>query len=130
VGEPPDDLDSETLWIENKSDLAPPCRKGQQDHLISVRTGHGMGELFASLEEQVRQMAANGESATLIRARHKQVTASCLENLLRASALSDDHLELMAEALRAAAYDIGRLTGRIDVEEILDSIFREFCIGK
>jgi tRNA modification GTPase len=130
VGEPPDDLDSETLWIENKSDLAFPRATGQADHRLSVKTGQGMAELFASLEERVRMMAANGESATLIRSRHKQVTASCVENLLRASALSGDHLELMAEALRAAAYDIGRLTGRIDVEEILDSIFREFCIGK
>ena len=82
------------------------------------------------LEDRVRKMAAGGESATLIRSRHKQITTSCVENLLRASALSADRLELMAEALRAAAYDMGRLTGRIDVEEILDAIFREFCIGK
>ena len=89
-----------------------------------------MAEFFSTLEERVLKMAAHGESATLIRSRHKQVTASCVENLLRASALSADHLELMAEALRAAAYDIGRLTGRIDVEEILGAIFAEFCIGK
>jgi tRNA modification GTPase len=49
---------------------------------------------------------------------------------VQASAVSADHLEVMAECLRAAAYDLGRLTGRIDVEEILDAVFREFCIGK
>jgi tRNA U34 5-carboxymethylaminomethyl modifying GTPase MnmE/TrmE len=130
ISSPPEDLDSETLWIGNKSDVAASAQNSGARHLISVKTGQGMPELFASLEQYVLDMAANGESATLIRSRHKQVTASCVENLLRASAVSADHLELMAEALRAAAYDLGRLTGRIDVEEILDSIFREFCIGK
>ena len=130
IAEPPDDLDSETLWIGNKSDLAREGSISRADHQLSAKTGQGMAEFFASLERRVLDMAANGESATLIRTRHKQVAASCIENLLRASAISADHLELMAEALRAAAYDMGRLTGRIDVEEILDAIFREFCIGK
>jgi len=128
--DPPGDLDSVTLWIENKSDLASPVPVSRADHRLSAKTGEGMAEFFAKLEQRVLEMAANGDSATLIRSRHKQVTASCVENLLRASAISPDHLELMAEALRAAAYDMGRLTGRIDVEEILDAIFREFCIGK
>jgi tRNA modification GTPase len=128
--DPPRDLDSETLWIENKSDLAERVGPDGADHRISVKTGQGMAAFFASLERRVALMAAAGESATLIRSRHKQITASCVENLLRASAISADHLELMAEALRAAAYDMGRLTGRIDVEDVLDAIFREFCIGK
>jgi tRNA modification GTPase len=130
AAEPPEDLDSETLWIANKSDLDFPAANDRADHRVSAKTGQGMAEFFADLEERVRRMAANGESATLIRSRHKQVTASCVENLLRASALSGDQLELLAEALRAAAYDMGRLTGRIDVEEILGAIFAEFCIGK
>jgi tRNA modification GTPase len=129
-GNPPEDLDTDALWIENKSDLVSFGRRAGARHHISVKTGQRMAEFFASLEQLVVKMAANGESATLIRARHKQVTASCVENLMRASALSADQLELMAEALRAAAYDLGRLTGRIDVEEILDAIFRDFCIGK
>jgi tRNA modification GTPase len=125
------ELDSETLWIENKSDLLSPAAAVQPPHhRVSVKTGEGMAAFFSNLERLVLQRAANGESATLIRTRHKQITASCVENLLRASALSAEQLELMAEALRAAAYDIGRLTGRIDVEEILDAVFREFCIGK
>ena len=127
---PPADLDSETLWIENKSDLAGNPGATEAQHRISAKTGAGMAAFFAALEERVLHMAANAESATLIRSRHKQIITSCVENLLRASAQSADHLELMAEALRAAAYDMGRLTGRIDVEDVLDSIFREFCIGK
>ena len=127
---PPSDLDSETLWIENKSDLGPQAGVSKAQHRISARTGAGMAGFFAVLEERVLHRAANSESATLIRSRHKQITASCVENLLRASVISADHLELMAEALRAAAHDMGRLTGRIDVEDVLDAIFREFCIGK
>jgi tRNA modification GTPase len=130
AGSPPENLDSDTLWIENKSDLGLSASMYQADHRLSVKTGEGMAKLFASLEERVCRRAANGESATLIRSRHKQVTASCLENLMRAAAISGEHLELMAEALRAAAYDLGRLTGRIDIEEVLDAIFHEFCIGK
>ena len=126
----PPDVDSETLWIENKSDLGSADQVSRADHRVSVKTGQGMAEFFSDLEERVLRMAGTTDSATLIRSRHKQVTASCVENLLRASAPSSDHLELMAEALRAAAYDLGRLTGRIDVEEILGAIFAEFCIGK
>jgi tRNA modification GTPase len=127
---PPTDFDSETLWIENKSDLGDRAGSTAARHRISVRTGDGMAEFFASLEERVLHMAAQAGSATLIRTRHKQVMVSCVENLLRASTHSSDELELVAEALRAAANDMGRLTGRIDVEDVLDSIFREFCIGK
>ncbi|QIG48201.1 tRNA uridine-5-carboxymethylaminomethyl(34) synthesis GTPase MnmE [Nordella sp. HKS 07] len=127
---PPPDLDSETLWIENKTDLAAGIPKSQAQYRISAKTGAGMAEFFAALEDRVLGMAAHADSAVLIRSRHKQISTSCVENLLRASAQSADHLELMAEALRAAAYDMGRLTGRIDVEDVLDSIFRDFCIGK
>ncbi len=41
-----------------------------------------------------------------------------------------EHIEVLAENLRAAAVELGRITGRIDVEDLLDSIFRDFCIGK
>lgn len=127
---PPGDLDSETLWIENKSDLPASGKAPGAEHRISAMTGAGMAAFFTALEERILGRAAQAESATLIRSRHKQITRSCVENLLSATAQSADHLELMAEALRAAAHDMGRLTGRIDVEDVLDSIFREFCIGK
>lgn len=127
---PPGDLDSETLWIANKSDLGAGSDIAGAAHQVSAKTGTGMAEFFSALEERVLRLAAQTESATLIRTRHKQIAASCVENLLRASAHSTDELELMAEALRAAAHDMGRLTGRIDIEDVLDAIFREFCIGK
>jgi tRNA modification GTPase len=53
-----------------------------------------------------------------------------VETLNRASKLGGGDLELLAEELRAAATDLGRLVGKIDVEDVLDIIFRDFCIGK
>jgi tRNA modification GTPase len=52
-----------------------------------------------------------------------------LTALCRAEALAGSE-DLLAEELRGAAYDLGRLTGRVDVEDVLDVIFRDFCIGK
>ncbi len=127
---PPPETDSETLWIENKCDLGSAAASTGAAHRISAKTGAGMAEFFTALEGRILEVAAHAESATLIRTRHKQIASSCVENLLRAATHSEDELELMAEALRAAAHDMGRLTGRIDVEDVLDSIFREFCIGK
>lgn len=130
LAEPPGELDSETLWIANKSDLAPEAVPAGASHRLSVKTGDGMAGFLADLEKHVVRMAGTSDSATLIRSRHKQVTASCVMHLEQAQTHDGDHLELMAESLRAAAYDIGRLTGRIDVEDVLDVIFRDFCIGK
>jgi len=70
------------------------------------------------------------KSSTLIRNRHKQIAASCVGSLSRAASVTADRLELMAEGLRTAAHDLGRLTGRIDVEDVLDRVFRTFCVGK
>jgi tRNA modification GTPase len=125
----PADLDSETLWIANKCDLGAPGEMGAH-YRISAKTGAGMAEFLVGLEKRVIGLAANTESSTLIRNRHKQIAASCVGNLSRAASVTADRLELMAEALRAAAHDLGRLTGRIGVEDVLDSIFRDFCIGK
>ena len=65
------------------------------------------------------------------RARHRQALEETVAALDRA--LAQGHPgseELIAEELRAAATTLGRLTGRVDVEDILDVIFRDFCIGK
>jgi tRNA modification GTPase len=64
----------------------------------------------------------------LTRARHRKALEQCREALQRSRAA--DLPELAAEDLRLAAKALGRLTGRVDVEEILDVVFRDFCIGK
>jgi tRNA modification GTPase len=71
------------------------------------------------------------ESALVTRARHRQAleqTVAALDRALAQGAGGGE--ELVAEELRSAATALGRLTGRVDVEDILDVIFRDFCIGK
>ena len=69
-----------------------------------------------------------GEAAPLTRARHRQALSDCHAALVRAETAGA--AELVAEDVRLAARALGRITGRVDVEEVLDVIFREFCIGK
>jgi tRNA modification GTPase len=67
------------------------------------------------------------------RTRHRRAledTVAALDRALAEGAKTGDSEELIAEELRAAATVLGRLTGRVDVEDILDVIFRDFCIGK
>ena len=73
---------------------------------------------------------AQSESPPLTRARHREALLEARDALLRALAAPDAQPELMAEDVRLALRSIGRITGRVDVEDLLDVIFRDFCIGK
>ena len=76
------------------------------------------------------EMPCSRASSSLItRSRHRAALASCRDALVR-SGDATLPLELRAEELRHASDELGRLTGRIDVEDLLDVIFRDFCIGK
>lgn len=66
----------------------------------------------------------------MTRQRHRQGLEDCLEALDRYFESSQDMVELAAEELRLASRCIQRITGRVDVEQILDVVFRDFCIGK
>ncbi len=71
---------------------------------------------------------APGEQPALTRLRHREALEECRAALARAADTAAP--ELMAEDLRLAARHLGRITGRVDVEEILGRIFAEFCVGK
>jgi tRNA modification GTPase len=75
--------------------------------------------------------AGGSESMPMTRARHREALQDAHSALTRApKAFDDKALDLAAEDLRIAARALGRITGRVDVEDLLDVIFREFCIGK
>lgn len=99
------------------------------DHAVSSVTGEGVAELLAGLAARVAA-ALGGEPVVATRARHRAALAACAEAI--AAALRDDGrgLELRAEDLRRAGDALGRVTGRIGVEDMLDVVFRDFCIGK
>ena len=87
--------------------------------------------MIGALSAYAQTYFATTESALVTRARHRQALAETVAALDRGLAQgTSGHEELIAEELRAAATTLGRLTGRVDVEDILDVIFRDFCIGK
>jgi tRNA modification GTPase len=98
--------------------------------LVSSETGEGVAGLLSVLATLARDRLQPPESPLLTRARHRGALAQCLEALRQALRAAERPLELRAEDLRRAGDALGRITGLIGVEDLLDVIFREFCIGK
>ena len=125
-------LGPDTLAVGNKVDRLtgpPPARlDGQPLHAISVATGAGIAALLDTLTQAVAARFTPGESGGITRARHREALSATCEALERAQTAPLP--ELMAEDLRLAIRALGRITGRVDVEDILDVIFADFCIGK
>ena len=122
VGAGPDRV----LTVANKTDLAAP--PPDADLGVSARTGDGVDRLLAAIGERVTAAMGAAEHPALTRLRHRQ----CLEDASAAleRALAATEAELTAEDLRLALRAMDRLIGRTDVEDLLDLIFRDFCIGK
>jgi tRNA modification GTPase len=119
-------LENADLLVWNKADLARTDRPGLK---ISLKTGEGLDELLAAIEQKVAQRLARlSEAPVLTRARHRHALTEAVAALRRALAAPEP--ELFAEDLRLAVRAIGRITGRVDVEDLLDVVFRDFCIGK
>jgi tRNA modification GTPase len=97
---------------------------------VSALGGAGLAELEALLATQVAAVLGAEETPALTRARHRRLVEEARAALLRALPRLADAPELAAEDVRGAATALGRLTGRIDVEDLLDEIFASFCIGK
>jgi tRNA modification GTPase len=136
---PPADLGgrSPEAWvIFNKSDIAQKdCGKvaeyrGHKWLEVSAKTGHNFSKLLKMIEEFIAANFATDHSVLITRARHRHLLESCRQSLGRALAEAEGREDIIAEELRLAARDLGRLTGRVDVEDVLDVIFRDFCIGK
>lgn len=120
------------LAIANKADLVdtPPAEIGGAPALaVSAKTGAGLPDLLRRLEGLAAAALAGDEGVPLTRLRHRTALTESAEALHRAATGQGDS-ELVAEDLRIAARALGRVTGRVDVEDLLDVIFNDFCIGK
>jgi tRNA modification GTPase len=95
---------------------------------ISTITGIGLGALLATLEDAVAERLATSGLAIPTRERHLAAIIDARTALDRA--LQAELPELVAEDLRLAARALGRIAGRVDVEDVLDRLFASFCIGK
>jgi tRNA modification GTPase len=118
-----------TILVLNKTDLLTERGSIPSDVVaVSAKTGDG----FDRLEELLRGAAGRHMDAVgpplLTRARHRAALTECLAALQRA--VGQAAPELQAEDVRLATRALGRITGRVAVDEVLDVVFREFCIGK
>jgi tRNA modification GTPase len=103
---------------------------GGAEFAISGARGDGVQELIAALVIFARDFFGAGEGGPIGRVRQRELLQQTLAMLHRSISVIGKGEELAAEELRGAAIALGRLLGRIDVEDVLDVIFREFCIGK
>lgn len=129
------DLDEQTLSFNdeksfiviNKMDLSPnPCN----DYItISCKTGEGIDTLINNVSRETVKLFDDIQSSpSLTRARHREALMEAQDNI--DCALNGFSPDMIAEDIRMTVRSIGRITGRIDVEDLLDIIFRDFCIGK
>jgi tRNA modification GTPase len=135
--QPPRAFDSEAIWIENKADL-------HRDELIHLRNetgmtphyrvsaliGDGISTLLSALQARAVALLAGADDAIVVRERQRLAVAKTVAALDAALSPDIPELELVAEHLRSASDELGRLTGRIGIEDVLDAVFRDFCIGK
>ena len=122
------------LWVvHNKIDLdaaGAPSPQADTEFRISASRGDGIAELIGALVGFAQRYFGSGEGALISRERQRQLLQQTVVALQRSIDISGEGEELAAEELRIAANALGRLLGRVDVEDLLDVIFREFCIGK
>ncbi len=123
-------VDDDSLIVFTKADLlagAPEHPPSAAAIFVSALTGEGMGTLVERLKGCAADYLTGGESL-ITRSRHREAFGDCRDALRRAAVAPS--AELLAEDVRLALRALGRVTGQVDVEDLLDIIFRDFCIGK
>jgi tRNA modification GTPase len=132
IGAAKETIDAGSVVLLNKIDLKPApgalALGGQKVWPVSLASGEGFEAAHGAIAARVRELADTGPAPALTRARHRAALETCAAALDRAQGATQP--ELVAEDFRLAARSLGRITGAVDVEELLDAIFREFCIGK
>ena len=117
------------LPVLSKIDLSPDS--GVQGVLgVSAVTGAGIDRLIELIGAEARGAGDLGGEAMPTRIRHVALLSAALASVHKAVGSASLALELRAEMLRSASEDIGRVAGRVDVEDILDEVFSRFCLGK
>jgi tRNA modification GTPase len=127
-GETPPELGGATVVVvSSKADLG---TAPDRTLPVSAATGEGLSTLRARLAELVGERLGGSEPALVTRARHREELATVLDEIAVVLAEPDLPIEFAAEHVRRAVGAIGRLTGAVDLDEVFDLIFSEFCIGK
>ncbi len=117
-----------TIAIINKADQAVLLDHPDDLLRISVNDNENIAEFLSLLTKSIETLVGVSEAPALTRQRHREALTACRASLERC--MSAALPELTAEDLRLAIRDLGRITGKVDVEDLLDVVFRDFCIGK
>ena len=126
-------INEDSIVLLNKSDI-----KDNQDHkfdadtiLVSVKNNKNIDVLIKKLKEKLSKKFTSNNSALITRERHRVKLNDCLKEIDKFLEKDQNKdIELAAEDLRMATRHLGSIVGKVDVEEILGSIFKDFCIGK
>ena len=120
------------LVVLNKIDLLPTDLKKKETLAISLKDEIGLDKLLSGLKKIVSKRIAGQEPAVITRTRHREALQSSLNSMRSAKTalLLGEEPEIVAEELRAATKSLGRVVGAVDVEDLLDIVFGDFCIGK
>jgi tRNA modification GTPase len=118
-------IDDKSIIVMNKTDRATTVVPGLG---ISAMMGQGLDMLMSEIITRIGERIGRLDTPSLTRQRHRTALKECHASLTRA--MQAPSPELMAEDVRLSLRALGRITGRVDVEDLLDIIFRDFCIGK
>ncbi len=128
-------LNENAILVINKSDLLEkdidPEIKKKNHVLISIKENKNIEELILKIKDNLKNKFITSEDILITRERHRQHLQQCLDhlnNFMQKKEIED--FDKAAEDLRLATRHLGMIVGRVDVEEILGSIFNDFCIGK
>ena len=128
-------VDKNAILIVNKSDLLNGSLNKQikkYDHiLISIKNNSNLDKLISKIKNKLENKFISSENILITRERHRQHLEQCVNHLEKFEKKNDTkELDKAAEDLRLATRHIGMIVGKVDIEEILGSIFNDFCIGK
>jgi tRNA modification GTPase len=121
-------IDENTILVVNKIDLQKPANYDLPVTNISLTNNLNTDELLQRLEEKILEILPKQGSPLITQERYRALLLNCLNSLEYFSL--EKNIELAAEDLRIAAREIGKIIGRVDIDDILDVIFSRFCIGK
>jgi tRNA modification GTPase len=123
---------SKYIVVKTKADL--PCKNKkhfEKEICVSAKTGLGLNELKTRLKEETKLSGASADSIIITNERHKEALSKASESIGRVlDHISQDSLDLVSIDIKDAYISIGEITGNTTSEEIIDQIFKKFCLGK
>ena len=128
-------LDDNAILVVNKSDLLEkdidPQIKKINHVLISIKENKNVEELISKIKNNLKNKFISSDDILITRERHRQHLQQCLDHINNFNQKKEiEDFDKAAEDLRLATRHLGMIVGKVDVEEILGSIFNDFCIGK